>query len=286
MAGGDVGGSVVRVHQVLERIPYRQRFACWRVKRAFLRYMRARLGHFFVEVDPAPPATSELVAKTCLLRPEEAARKADPDYYLLGGYHELLNWFIRLERCQFNLRTIQAVLDFGCGSARLIRHLRCVAGIRLIGSDLDAASIAWCQANVPGVEFHVNGPRPPLDFAADDSIDLVMASSVFTHIPLEIQDEWIQEIRRVLRPGGFLVCTVHGTYHEHEMLSAEDRKRLRERGRFTLQPSDPGTSYSSRVSALCDVFQTRHEVLRAFGRNLRVCDYAPGLQDLLILQKS
>jgi SAM-dependent methyltransferase len=177
------------------------------------------------------------------------------------------------------------VLEFGCASGRLIRHLRCIDGIRLAGTDLDDEPIQWCRANLPGVEFHVNGFRPPLEFAEDNAFDLVFAASVFTHIPDEVRYGWIQEMQRILSPGGFLICTLHGPYHEAAMLSADDRARLRRQGRLTLEATDPRTSLSSRITGQCDVFATRSEVLREYGSVLRVRDYVPDFQDILIAQK-
>jgi SAM-dependent methyltransferase len=264
----------------------RNYFARWRLRISFERYMRARLGHFFVSVDPGPVATRELVLRQAILREDEIEKKTDPDYYFLSGYYQVLDWLKRLERYNFNLRTVSAILDFGCGSARLIRHLRCIDGIRLVGTDANPETITWCAANLPGIEFHVNSLCPPLSFAENSVFDLAMASSVFTHIPLDLRDAWIQEIHRVLKPGGFLICSMHGHYHEHEMLLPEERIRLRERGRFTLEATSPAASLSSRISGLCDVFGTRGDVLQAFSSVFRVHDYLPNIQDILILEKA
>ncbi len=48
---------------------------------------------------------------------------------------------------------------------------------------------------------------PPLDLA-DDSVGLLFAHSVLTHLDGERQTRWLEEIRRVLRPGGLAFLTV------------------------------------------------------------------------------
>jgi SAM-dependent methyltransferase len=53
---------------------------------------------------------------------------------------------------------------------------------------------------------------PPLQFE-DESFDLVQLASVFTHLPLEHQRRWIEEIRRLLKPKGVLVITLHGAIY-------------------------------------------------------------------------
>lgn len=257
----------------------------WRQKRAFERYMRAKLGHFFVQTDPGPAAPRALVVKQAILRKEEIDRRADPDFYMLSGYYQMLDWLTKLDAYNFNLRTASAILDFGCGSGRLTRHLRCIDGIRLVGTDVDPETIKWCDTNLRGIEFHVNGFRPPLSFAVDNVFDLVLASSVFTHIPLDLRDGWLREIHRVLKPNGLFICTVHGHYHEHQMLLPEERIRIREQGRLTLEATDPKVSLSSQVSGLCDIFERRGDVLQAFSSVFRVRDYIPDIQDTLILEK-
>jgi SAM-dependent methyltransferase len=145
--------------------------------------------------------------------------------------------------------------------------------------------VTWCQQNVPGVEFFVNDLQPPLPFAGDDAFDLVLAQSVFTHIPLHLQAAWIKELHRVIRPGGFLMCTVLGRFHQERMLRKEDRDLLAKQGHFTLDAASAQASLSTRLIGSWDVFQTRAEVLRAFGSVFDVRDYLPAELDLLILQK-
>ena len=68
--------------------------------------------------------------------------------------------------------------------------------------------VEWCQANLTGIDFYHNELSPPLDFAEDNSFDLMLASSVFTHIPLETQELWLAEMQRVLasRRNIHLLC--------------------------------------------------------------------------------
>jgi SAM-dependent methyltransferase len=258
---------------------------CRRSRAQFLRYVRQRLGTFMVDVDQGPMGTKEIIMKTAVLSEAEAAWSLNPDNYFEYGYRQLLTWFRLLEPHGFNLRTVGAVLELGCGSARLIRHLRCLGSVRLVGTDLVAEQAAWCAANIPGVEFHTNDLRPPLAFAGDNTFDLAFAASVFTHIPLETQALWIREMHRVLRPGGFLVCDVLGEHHQRKMLGPEEMTRLATEGRFELTASDPKASLSTQLIGSWDVFMTRTEFLRAFRSSFRVLDFVPTSLNLMVLQK-
>jgi len=106
-------------------------------------------------------------------------------------------------------RDISDVLDWGCGPGRVASHInRDHSLINLSGCDPDAEAIEWCQTNLAG-DFQVSPLYPPLSYA-DESFDAVLALSVMTHLQRRTQRQWLKELRRILRPGGVLVATVHG----------------------------------------------------------------------------
>ena len=102
-------------------------------------------------------------------------------------------------------------LDWGCGPARLLRHMPDLlpAGCALYGADANAETISWCRESLPGIEFEVCGVLPPLSHA-DGAIDAALGLSVLTHLSLAAHEAWLTEFARVLRPGGRLVLTTHG----------------------------------------------------------------------------
>ena len=113
-----------------------------------------------------------------------------------------------LERHGVDIAQVESMLDFGCGCGRVVRHW---AGLpaRLVGSDYNARLVAWCRANLPFAHFDQNELGPPLRYE-DGEFDVVYALSVFTHLPEDLQQRWLQELARVLRPGGHLLLTLHG----------------------------------------------------------------------------
>jgi SAM-dependent methyltransferase len=113
-----------------------------------------------------------------------------------------------------------ALLDFGCGCGRVIRHWR-ELDADVHGSDLNGAAVAWCTANLP-FSFTRNGLAPPLPHP-DGTFDLVYALSVFTHLPEELQLAWAGELRRVLAPGGRLVLSTHGDRYRGRLDATERR---------------------------------------------------------------
>ncbi|MBM4022742.1 MAG: class I SAM-dependent methyltransferase [Planctomycetes bacterium] len=125
-----------------------------------------------------------------------------------------------LGRAGLRLDRFTAVLDFGCGCGRVLRHWSSVRGPCFHGSDVDSRLIAWCRDNLPHVSCRVNAAAPPLDCPAA-AFDFVVLFSVFTHLPRAAQQAWLTELARVLQPGGHLLLTTHGEHYAADLTAAE-----------------------------------------------------------------
>lgn len=109
-----------------------------------------------------------------------------------------------------DLSTAQRVLDFGCGCGRTIKWLiQEYPHINFYGADVDREAIDWCQAFLNRASFVVNQPDPPLEYP-DHYFDVIYCFSVFTHLNEHMQDRWLKELKRILRPGGVLLLSVYG----------------------------------------------------------------------------
>lgn len=106
----------------------------------------------------------------------------------------------------------QTIIDFGCGCGRALRHLKTVMNSqqRLIGLDPDGEAIGWVRANL-GVEAYALDDLPPAAQITTGAADLILSHSVFTHLPEDVQFAWLSELARMLRPGGILIASIHGT---------------------------------------------------------------------------
>ena len=252
----------------------------------FHKYFQEKLELNYRPIDPGPVPPKKLIAKTAALDEKELEKQSNSDVYFETGYYSVLRLFKILEHFSISHRKIGSIFELGCGTARLLRHFRVIDGVRLVGSDVNSEMIEWCQANLPDIEFYHNELTPPLTFAEDNSFDLMLASSVFTHIPLETQESWLAEMQRILRPGGIFICSVLGQNHANLLLGETEIEELKTKGNFTLTSQDDKATYSTRVGGSAwDVFQIRAEVIRVFGSYFQIVDYIPGGQDFLVLLK-
>ncbi|HEX9565523.1 MAG TPA: class I SAM-dependent methyltransferase [Gemmatimonadaceae bacterium] len=104
------------------------------------------------------------------------------------------------------------ILEWGCGSGRVLRHLRRVhaPGTAVLhGSDYNPTSIDWCRQTYRDIGFSKNEVAPPLPLA-DHSVDFTYAISVLTHLPDDLCRAWMAELNRVTRPGGLILFTTGG----------------------------------------------------------------------------
>lgn len=100
------------------------------------------------------------------------------------------------------------VLDFGCSSGRHLRVLHAWRpGVHWMGCDPNAGTIAWADANLEGIEFFASPLDPPLDLEPG-SLDAVMAVSVWSHFGAGAAVRWLEEMARLVRPGGVLAMTI------------------------------------------------------------------------------
>lgn len=100
------------------------------------------------------------------------------------------------------------VLDYGCGWGRITRFfLNEVAGQNLWGIDCNEELIGFCRESNPWCRFDANEPLPPTDLP-DEHFDLAFGYSVFSHLREDVHLAWLDELQRVVRPGGLLILSV------------------------------------------------------------------------------
>ncbi|MBU2605869.1 MAG: class I SAM-dependent methyltransferase [Alphaproteobacteria bacterium] len=105
------------------------------------------------------------------------------------------------------------VMDFGCAWGRILRFwLKDVPRSNLYGFDVQERLLAFARQHVAGCHYSVSDPFPPIH-AENNTFDMIYAFSVFSHLPANVADQWIDEFARVLKPGGIACLTTRPRAH-------------------------------------------------------------------------
>jgi len=136
--------------------------------------------------------------------------RADDELFHRGG---LVDWR-RMDSCLraagYSFAREGSLLDFGCGSARLLRFFGLYAGTTsFTGADVDPEAIEWCRRTIDFASFSLLSLDPPTPFA-DGAFTAVISYSVFSHLSEERHLAWLQELRRITAPGAVVVLTTQG----------------------------------------------------------------------------
>lgn len=160
--------------------------------------------------------------------------KLPPDFYLYETFNlnydkfytngiPTAKWLVDHLREFKKLENI-SILDWGCGTGRVLRHLPLFLDKTnsFYGTDYNKKYIKWCSKNLDGIHFKNNDLNPPLDFK-DNSLDIIYGISIFTHLSEKLHYSWIEELTRVLKNNGILFLTTHGDAHRFKLLPKEQR---------------------------------------------------------------
>jgi ubiquinone/menaquinone biosynthesis C-methylase UbiE len=140
----------------------------------------------------------------------ERQKKFYDDRYA-AGYMESFEYDV-YERCRLytvqkllaTMPTPKKILDYGCGQGRYITELRKIFPLADIsGCDVSDKGMVIAGTNNPGVSF-IGMDSESID-CLDESFDLVISIEVLEHVG-DVRKA-IQEIVRVLRPGGTALIT-------------------------------------------------------------------------------
>ncbi len=129
------------------------------------------------------------------------------------------------------------IIELGCGAAHLSRKLlQRHPHSQVVGLEVDERQLAK-NARQPQERLQfVNAGAQAIPFA-DGAFDLALMLKSLHHVPLDLMDQALAEVRRVLRPGGLLYVSepvfagalneVMRLFHDEEVVRAAAVAALR-----------------------------------------------------------
>jgi len=143
--------------------------------------------------------------------PRQIALEAHRDYYAKGGYdNRRLVW--TLDQFLPDLRE-RAVLEIGCGDGAMLELLT-QRGALVQGMDASSSGVAECKKKGLAAQCSdVSTDGVPFP---NHSFDVVISLETFEHLMNPYYA--LQEVRRVLKPGGRFICSIPNPLTGHPYL--------------------------------------------------------------------
>ena len=118
---------------------------------------------------------------------------------------------VAISGCRKSIGPNWKLLDFGSGWGRITRlALRDFKLSNIQGVDVDEDLVKLSNELFGSSVFSTCDPFPPIGIASE-SLHLILAYSVFSHLSEEAAKKWLNEFARLLKPRQFLVFTTRGT---------------------------------------------------------------------------
>jgi ubiquinone/menaquinone biosynthesis C-methylase UbiE len=116
------------------------------------------------------------------------------------------------------------ILDVGCGEGHITARMREVfPGAEFSALDYSLSAIARANQLFPGIEFVVaDACSPPYK---SDYFEVVVCNNLFEHIPDPVR--LLSALRRVLKPGGYLIISTPSRYRFDNLLRVMFGKSVR-----------------------------------------------------------
>lgn len=147
-----------------------------------------------------------------------ASKNANRNSFLNGGRaaYVALKEIAENNAVNFNDKNLR-ILDWGVGCGRVIRHFAELPPQHIFGIDIDKDNINWCRDNLRG-EYLPISLYPPTELGAN-SFDFIYSCSVLSHLTEQDAVVWLEEINRLLCPGGLALLSYNGISNSASYLS-------------------------------------------------------------------
>lgn len=220
---------------------------------------------------------------------KRVANTENNGFFIASSYKSFYDYF-NLLRKHIPVNEIHRMLDWGCGCGRLIMTLARATGIpEICGCDVDEEAIEWCRltyANQPNLKFSIVPFNPPTAYKSE-SFDVVLANSVLTHLSKKSQMDWLSEISRILKPGGFFIASIHGesaTFYNF----GTDPGNILQSGIFD-ENMDDNLKGIAPEGYYRGTFQSREYTENTYGDFFKIREYVKmgsmNFQDMVLMQK-
>jgi 2-polyprenyl-3-methyl-5-hydroxy-6-metoxy-1,4-benzoquinol methylase len=177
------------------------------------------------------------------------------------------------------------ILDWGCGPARIARHLpSLLPTCDIFATDYNEKTIRWCKGNIPSVHFTMNNINPPTNYE-NEFFDVIYGISIFTHLSEPNHQGWYEELVRIVAPGGILFLTTQGNAFK-EILTTQEQEDFTS-GKLVVRGK------AKEGHRVFSAFQPSEYMTSLFEQHCTILEHQPGVkkewgieQDSWLLKKN
>lgn len=168
------------------------------------------------------------------------------------------------------------LLDWGVGCGRVAQHFIHENKFLVTGIDIDSVNIDWCNRNIFNMNTLLVNLYPPVQLESN-YFDIIISSSVLSHLVPEHWMSWLAEMSRVLKNNGVAFLSFHGDNSSTVMLSENKYalQSLSSEGWFNLNASiDLGLILEDYYR---NTFFADNYARELFEKFFHVIDIVPGI---------
>lgn len=193
------------------------------------------------------------------------------------------------EHLEASYSSYQRICDWGCGCGRLTRYLRTIPNAQVTGLDIDPGNIEWVARTFEDVDFQVIDPLPPTAFT-DASFDLLIGISVFTHLTVPRQNQWLAELQRILTQQGIALVTINSNkaWLMNQPGNQKDLEQYIQQGVIDTFSNSQLNGVVKTEDEYVNTFHTHQYVRQHWSQYFEVIDIVEGglggYQDVVILR--
>jgi SAM-dependent methyltransferase len=261
--------------------PFENGFARFNVTSQFGEHVQSYKTAWYLadpDLESAMPSPAQMI---------RVIGTSDTDAYRSSGA-TLACRFSEFLKHQLNrpIESFDAILDWGCGAGRLTRYMIMMSP-HVTGVDIDADNIGMCAEHLLQAKFLPIDRHPPTPFA-ENSFDLIVGISVFTHLSEANQHAWLAELKRITRPGGVLLMTISGQAQMHLYQDwGNNKQAMHHTGIHALGQNSQLRDVLADPDYYVNAQHSHDYVFATWQKYFDVIDIAPALgigQDVVVLR--
>ena len=167
--------------------------------------------------------------------------------YLSDGWRTLSELMVLLEAVNQPLLQTGSVMEFAAGFGRFTRHLVKALPGRVACTEVMPGSVNFLREQF-GVESFESSHNPA-QINLPGQYELVFVLSMFTHLPTPMWTPWLLTLKRLVKPGGLLIFSVHNENVATEagvIFDADGTHFIADSESSSLDVNTYGTTYTTR----------------------------------------